>query len=264
MLKEQSDKEDLSLRVDDILVSDGILRFTTAMTYTARNDTTTGFSFQTIDVPGHGLVLLPFSFSEVEFNEQVIVPSIGVRYGASSKLQFSATTSWIASQTKSFNSQNGSSEQSNSRFSGVSLGMSYLLREDNSLGPAVVLDYNISAIENNGSDKNSYSYGKTNQLGLTLYKVVDPAILTTNFGYNHSGSREISGTSYSSNTSLSFSPSISLALNDRITTSTGVSFQSISSLGVNNIEVAPARTNAQFNFGMGYSLDEGQNIQVYS
>ncbi|MEN9599383.1 MAG: hypothetical protein RL596_1702, partial [Bacteroidota bacterium] len=33
---------------------------------------------------------------------------------------------------------------------------------------------------------------------------------------------------------------------------------------VNNIEVAPARTNAQFNFGMGYSLDEGQNIQVYS
>lgn len=257
-------KEDLSLRVDEILVPSGTLRLFTALTYIARAKNTGIAGYETVDIPGLGMTTLPTSFSELYLRDDSILFSGGLRYGITPKLELATAATWDWTRAQTSSPGFGGVSETRSDFSSMALGATYRIREDDGVFPAVLLGINSSAIENEDPVENEYSYFGSGRIFVSGYMVMDPVILTGSIGYQHRRGRTVSESNVGASDSFSLSPGFSIALNDRITTSVGINIQWLPAVTVDGVESVSSRTNGQLTLGLGYVFDGGNTIQFSS
>lgn len=255
-------EEEYELRIDEALVESGRLRFTAGVSYIARRGDAALFAFDTIDIPGLGLTTIPTSYFESEIQERIAVTYFGMRYGLTDRLELSTSANLSSTSADRYIPGLGTENQSFSGLSGVSVGASYKLRNDDGVYPAVIASLSTNIVEADNAERDQFTTAGSTRLSLSSYMVLDPVVLTGTMGYRHSRSREIDDFEVGSNGMGFLSVGMSTAFNDRITSSIGTSYQWASGVEVSGMETAPRRTSAQLDLGLGISLDQKRSLQV--
>lgn len=170
-------------------------------------------------------------------NYDALTWSPGIRYGINSKTELYTRASWlnIRSQNTELKFLPDDAEHTinsnNNRPSDVWLGINHRIWND-AITPGLLIFFEGAAMENTSHTSNTdWVYGKTYVAGATLYRSLDPVILSATASYRYSRSRNVQApepdSSYSFNPgdSFLFNPSISFAANNEVSITSGFQWQ---------------------------------------
>lgn len=241
--EESENDRDLSLVVDEILVKRGALRKSLSFFFNSDVDASD-------------------DFIGLRNTSDSISATFGLRYGFSSRFETGLYASWLASNENNFAIGSGSTSHDEAGFRNLSASISYRVMNDDGVKPALILSASSALVERDSSSSNEYSFGKTNSISARMYKVIDPVIVAGTLTYQRSEARSINDIDLGARDSVSISPTVSVAFNDRVTLSTGFTLSRLSSVVVNSLETAPNRTSARLNLGLGYVTDNNRSLRI--
>lgn len=189
-------------------------------------------------------------------NVDSLVAYAGLRYGysANTELSFSGTGSYTSERTLFEGIDQQSSHST--RFSSLTLAISHrLLKEQGS--PGLVGFVETGAVEHSG---NAVSYFSSFTAGGTLYRSIDPVVLSLNASYRLNLPRH-DGIATPGNV-LMLTPQVGFAANETVTLYGGINWQL--QQADSNPRGLPAQRNTQtaLVFGLGYRASDRTTISL--
>lgn len=189
-------------------------------------------------------------------NVDSLVAYAGLRYGYSSdtELSFSGTGSYTSERTL-FEGLNHQSSN-NTNFSSLSLAISHrILKEQGS--PGLVAFLETGAVEHSGG---ATSYFSSFTAGGTLYRTIDPVVLSLNASYRLNLPRHDSVATPGN--VLMLTPQVGFAVNESVTLYGGINWQL--QQAENDPQGLPSqrRTQTALVFGLGYRASDRTTISL--
>ena len=220
---------DLPLKIEDLITDQGKYKVDFSLRYSNNED----------------------QYSNALVNSDVVISTIGVRYGINPKLETYARASYVNNDTR-LSDASGILTQSDADFNSAWLGLNYQFSEDNDT-PAM-LGYIEGALLEKRND--STSSAKSWVVGLSTYRALDPIVLTLSTAYGFNQVRKEGLLDYKPGNYLSLSPSVGFAVNDSITLTTGFSWLNRWADETSNTIQGARTTSTSLNLGLGYSPSE--------
>lgn len=239
---EESDR-DFSLIVDEVLVQRGTLRKFVSFSYNSEVD----YSDELLGISNA---------------RDALTATAGLRYGFSNRFEAGLYASWSGALENSFAIGSGSNTHTEHGFRNLGVSLSYRLMNDDGIRPALIVAASSALVESDSSASDEYSFGKTNSVSVRMYRIIDPVIVAGTITYQRSEARSVGGVELGARQSFLFSPTVSVAFNDRVTLSTGFSLSRATSVNVNQFETAPDRTRASLNLGLGYVMQNNRSLRL--
>jgi hypothetical protein len=151
----------------------------------------------------------------------------GIRYGISSHTELYTHGSWYNSRSRDTSLLTSTETTSaHDRLSDLWVGINHRIWDD-ATTPGLLLFLEGAAMENAtlGSNVNPV-YGKTWQIGGTMYRSTDPIILSATASYRYALSKDYGGSlSSGASSTLLFNPAISFAANNEVSLTSGFQWQ---------------------------------------
>ncbi|CAB3955955.1 hypothetical protein LMG6001_04184 [Achromobacter insolitus] len=195
---------------------------------------------------------------EEKTNLDMIVATIGLRYGINAHTDIYGRTSGFWSEIRS--EANGYTHASSfGELSDAWLGISHIFKDDDDT-PGLIGFAEIAVVERN---EGNASYLKSAAVGLTAYKALDPVVLSMNVAYRSGGDREVGGVRRKPGSLFMTSGSVAFAANDRISLSTGVQWMSSMPDSINGLRTGFRRTSTNLLLGAGYGISH-RNVVNFS
>lgn len=165
------------------------------------------------------VVSVPTDVHQEQINQNTLIPSIGLHYGLTPKVELYGKTAWSIQHTRHSNEIENQTTQ-NHQLDSAQLGINYHLIDR----PEVNV---VGFMEGALAEKRAFSMvcGKTAGLGTTFYRSIDPLVLSLTTAYQHhfKGNQELSKDRISG--VLMINPQVSFAANDQITLSRGLTWR---------------------------------------
>ncbi len=204
---------ELPLRIEKPLTEQGKWKLETGLTYSNINRSQIAMKEPLLVQTGPSQVVpIPTHVHQEQINQNTLIPSIGLRYGLTPRMELYGKTVWTMSRTRHSNEIKSKITQ-NHRFEGAWLGINYHLIDHPEVN---VLGFMESVL---AEQRKSMVYGKTAALGTTFYRSIDPLVLSLTTAYQHhfKDNQELNKDRISG--VLMFNPQVSFAANDQITLS---------------------------------------------
>lgn len=191
----------------------------------------------------------------------------GLRYGLTSRSELYTYGSWYNSRTNQTSlllSTDSTSTQN--RMNDLWLGVNHRIWDDSDL-PGLLVFAQGSVMENAsiGSNVNPV-YGKTWQIGGTLYRSSDPIILAASAYYRYGLPKDYgNGLSVASNNTFIFNPTVTFSANNEISLTSGFQWQRQSAQTIRNIQqniTSLSKTRTDLTLGVGYMWNEKLTLHV--
>lgn len=125
------------------------------------------------------VVSVPTDVHQEQINQNTLIPSIGLHYGLTPKVELYGKTAWSIQHTRHSNEIENQTTQ-NHQLDSAQLGINYHLIDR----PEVNI---VGFMEGALAEKRAFSmvYGKTAGLGTTFYRSMDPLVLSLTTAYQH-------------------------------------------------------------------------------
>ncbi|HZS79920.1 MAG TPA: hypothetical protein VFA14_00595 [Herbaspirillum sp.] len=249
---------DLPLTVEDLITDKGKLKLEASLSYA--NADRHGISATdpvTIQTGPASFITLPTRIGESVGNSDTTVATLGLRYGLTAKAEIYARLSGLASSQRS-SGLDGSRTSSESRFADAWAGVNYQFKQDNDT-PAVLGFAEIALHEKHRVSSSSF---KSAMLGLTIYKAIDPVVFSLTSAYRFNHERADGAQHYQPGSLLLLSPGLAFAINDRVTTTTGVQWTRHAADRFDGQAQGIARTATDLLLGVGYGLAKGNTLST--
>lgn len=244
----------LPLTVEDIISDKGTFRLDSALVYA--NSDRSGLEIGTpliIQTGEASFTTVPTDVSEFKGDVDIVVATIGLRYGLTAKAELYGRASYLDTNMRS-TGQIGT--QRDSRFSSAWLGLNYQLSPDNDT-PAL-----IAFVEGALSEKQQHDSvsGKSWVFGVTSYRAIDPVVLSITAGYGLNSKRDDDGVSRDPGDFFWIEPSVSFAVNERVTLITGVQWLTRKADVVSDGTYGIRQSDTDFTLGFGYGVAKGNSL----
>ena len=244
---------ELPLQIEKPLTEQGKWKLEAGLTYAnANRSQMTMKEPLLVETESGQVVSVPTDVHQEQINQNTLIPSIGLHYGLTPKVELYGRTAWSMSYTRLLNEIKNKTVQ-NHRFDSVWLGVNYHLIDHPEVN---VLGFMEGALT---EQRKSMVYGKTVVLGTTFYRSMDPLVLSLTTAYQHhfKDDQELSKDHISG--VLMLNPQVSFAANDQITLSSGLTWHYLAvdrySHQLNNasaLNTSTAATTTSLNLGLAY------------
>jgi hypothetical protein len=248
---------DLPLTVEDLITDKGKVKLDLSFVY---NNT------QSTGVVADGLISIPIdetSFVNVpsivggrDVNSDAVVIPLGVRYGLSAKSELYGRVSWLSSAQRVTDDAGSAQTSGDKRFLDAWLGLNYQFKEDND-SPALLGFAELALKENQQHESQSF---KSASVGLTTYHAIDPIVFSLTVAYRRNLERDDGELRLQPGDSVSFSPSVGFAANDRVTLTTGLRWMSRQADRVNQTRQGLRNTDTRLELGVGYGFSRNSTL----
>ncbi|MDO4682459.1 MAG: hypothetical protein Q4B17_06675 [Lautropia sp.] len=250
--------DDLPLTVEDLITDKGKFKLDLSFAYANRDHQgiSTGEPVL-VQTGATSFVTVPGRVGESTGNTDGYVPTIGLRYGLSAKTEVYARASMMASSERG-QDVNGVRGSSTSQFSDFWTGINYQFKEDDDT-PAVLGFAELALSERRREDNVRF---KSAVLGVTAYKAIDPVVFSVTSSYRFGRSSLVGSEAFKPGSMLQINPSVALAVNDRVTLSTGVQWLRHSADVIEGQRQSYSRTGTDLVLGLGYGFGRGNTLHV--
>lgn len=243
---------DLPLNVEDLITEKGKLKLDLSLSYA--NSDQQGVSTAepvTVQTGATSFITLPTLTGERKGNTDVLVNTVGLRYGLTAKAEVYGRASYLYRSTRS-NDLSGTSSSSDSNFADAWAGINYQFKEDDDT-PALLGFAEVALHEKNHESNSSF---KSWMLGLTAYKAIDPVVISLTTGYRFSQSRKDGDVNYKPGNLMLLSPSVGFAVNERVTLTTGLQWTNTQASTYDGQAQSFRRTSTNLLLGAGYGVSK--------
>lgn len=260
MLLSSAASADLPLTVESLITDKGKFKVDTSLSYSnnERQGVMTGEPV-TIQTGETSFITLPTQFGESKQNIDVLVGTLGFRYGVSHKAEVYTRSSYLYRNTRSDGLSETESSNKN-RFVDSWLGLNYQFSQDNDT-PAF-LDFVEGALYE--KHQKSHSSGKSWKVGATVYRAIDPVVLSLTSSFQWNQKRNDGDVNLQPGNHVSLRPSVAFAVNDRVTLTTGFQWMNRQADRYNNQSQGFRRTSTDVTLGLGYGVSKGNTLNLTS
>lgn len=210
---------ELPLKIENPITEPGQWKLETGLTYrhTHRSQITIGKPLFVV-TESNQVISIPTDVHQEQINQNTLMPSIGLRYGLTPKVELYGKTAWSMQHTRHSHDLESKITQHH-RFENVWLGINYHLIDHSEVN---VLGFMESTL---AEQRKSMVYGKTAVLGTTLYRSMDPLVLSLTTTYQHyfKDHQDLNHSRISH--ALMLNPQVAFAANDQITLSSGLTWR---------------------------------------
>jgi len=255
-------RADLPLNIEDLIAHKGRFKLDLSVTYA--NAEQQGISVGQPIVVQTGrtsFVTIPNLIGERRSNTDSLVSSAGVHYGLTGKAEIYARSNHLHIRQR--NSAAGNNDQSSaSRFADAWAGINYQFKQDNAT-PALLGFAEIALREKHRVSNSSFN---SVVIGFTTYTAVDPVVFSLTGMYRISRSRKDGDEDYQPGNLLMFSPSVSFAVNERVTLITGFQWSNLHASRFDGEELGQRHTRTDLLLGLsyGFSAQSIMNVNLKS
>lgn len=249
----------LPLEIEGLLSDKGKTRLRVSGTYV--NSERRGVDLDSpiiIETGNNGnFVVVPGIIGEDLTNTDAILSTIGIQHGISAKSEVYGKISALSVDRRTETVTGNVLNSSDSRFNDAWLGINHEFR-DNSDKPALLGFAEMQVAEKQQDD--STASGKSFMIGGTTYQRYDPVILSFTGAFKYNLSRKIGNSDIEPGNSLSLSPSVNFAVNDKVTLTSGVNWRMREATKVNGSKQGIRRTRTSLKLGVGYALGKHDTL----
>lgn len=247
---------DLPLTIEDLITDKGKLKLDMSLAYTnserAGLETAEPIVVQTGET---SFVSLPTKIGELKSNTDVLIATMGLRYGLTFNAEIYTRASYLYSDNRSFGLY-GSHSETTDQFVDSWLGLNYRFSQDNET-PALLGFVEVALYEKYIEDTSS---GKSTLFGMTTYRAIDPIVLSLTTAYRWNQARDDGDISYQPGNYLLINPSLAFAVNDRITLTSGLQWLNRKEDRHNGKAKGFRRTSTDMTLGLGYGVAKGNTL----
>jgi hypothetical protein len=241
---------DLPLDIEDLLTDKGKFKLDVGLTYANINRSKVSVEDSLfIQVGPTQFVRVPTDINEKHLNRDTFIPSIGLRYGLTANTELYGRSTWLTSYSRVHNDSESKASKYH-QFDSVWLGLNHRFIEDQEF-PAVLGFIEGALAEKRGST----SHGKTWLLGTTIYRSIDPVVLSLTAAYQYQASRYERGNKVQPGNIFILNPQLSFAANDKVTLTGGITWrhEGPGSFNFNSVHITqPRHTATNVNLGVAY------------
>lgn len=251
---------DLPLSLEELLTDKGKLKLESSISYVNTERSQTQFANPIyVQTSATNFVAVPTAINETDSNSDIVVGTVGLRYGLTGKTDIYGNTNYLWRSDRQFN-DSGSLKKRDNNLSDFSLGVSHTFMQDGK-NPALI-GFLETLVYEKSQDKKSF--GKSWVVGATTYKAIDPVVLSLTATYRHNLKKNIDGNSYKSGNYFMLNPSISFAANDKISLTGGVQWLNAQADTQNGKKLSARNTSTYAHAGIGYGItkDTALNASV--
>lgn len=250
---------DLPLNLEDILTDKGKFKLESSLTYVNSERNRSQFANPIyVQATNNTLVAVPTSLGNTDSNSDVVVGTVGLRYGLTGKTDVYASVSHLWRSEREFN---GSSSLKNRdrQFSDVSLGVSHTFMQDGK-NPALIGFAETTVYEKSQGKSSS---GKSWTVGATTYKAIDPVVLSFTGAYRHNLKKKIAdGDTFQAGNYIMLNPSVSFAANDKISLTGGVQWLNAQADKINGEKMSARNTSTYAHAGVGFGVTRDTSLNA--
>lgn len=143
----------------------------------------------------------------------------------------------------------------------LALGANWLVSADTRT-PALLLSAGVDVFESSWLDPDAQYYGKTARVGATLYRSIDPLVLSLAAGYEVRSARAVAAGQFSPGNLFYLQPQVNFAVNYRVTLTGGVALQIREREKINGAPVSLREHGTALNLGLGVLAGEHSTVFV--
>ncbi|WP_151635286.1 transporter [Noviherbaspirillum aerium] len=249
---------ELPMQIEDLITERGKFKFEGGLSYANndRQEILTGRPLS-IQIGPASFVSLPYSVTESKGNSDIVVGTLGLRYGLYARTELYSRISYLYSSHRNIEASN-MSYSSDQKLADAWVGVNYKFKEDDDT-PALLSFVEVALYEKH---RISNAYAKSALLGLTAFKAIDPIVLSLTAAYRANFKRRDDHAAYDPGNTLLLNPSIAFAVNDRITLSAGVQWMNAQADTVEGKPQGFRRTSTDLLIGMAYGFSRGHTLSL--
>ncbi len=255
------EEETSLLRLEEIIAKQGDLEFDFSFGLSAASSSGVSSSFQNFDFGNDQIVSIPTVIDQRTVESNTVLFNTALRYGYSETVELSLNASMSASDTRILDSGNLAGKDSSTAFNTLGVGTSYQFSEDDET-PALIGFANLTLAEATTADADDYVFGRSANIGLRAYRVVDPIVFTATGGYRFASSRTIDDSKVDPGDVIYFSPGVAFSVNDVTTLTGGLNLSRVLADEINGVRSGTDRTRAEMEFGVGYGLSRNTTVRA--
>lgn len=162
-------------------------------------------------------VSLPTKIGELKSNTDVLIVTVGLRYGLTSNAEIYTRVSYLYRDNRS-SGLSGIEDETTDQLVDSWFGLNHQFSQDNET-PALLVFVEAALYEKHIKDTSS---GKSTLFGMTTYRAIDPIVLSLTTAYRWNQARDDGDILYQPGNYLLINPSLAFAVNDRITLTGGL------------------------------------------
>lgn len=253
---------DLPLTIENLLTAERRWRADINLVYANSDRRNVDSLFTTLQLGPSQFISVPVSVSQARQNTDILALSIGVRYGLNLKTELYSRISGIGQNTRTF-SVSGTSRENTQKFGDVWFGVNHRFSEDNAT-PALLGFAEVALAENVAAEGSELKYGKAGLLGITIYRVIDPLVLTLTTGYRYSADITVQDQRINSGDILFLNPGIAFAVNHKVTLTQGLQWRWQQRSQINGQSQGIFITQSKLALGIGYAWSKQTTVQIDS
>ncbi len=202
---------------------------------------------------------VPTLIGERISNSDALVTTAGIRYGLTGDTEIYARASAIGIDRRAETATGKTIKDTESHFADAWVGVNHRIRDDADK-PALFVFGEIQVAERQLGGDNAF--GKSALAGFTTYQTYDPVVLSLTGSTQLNASRKDGGKDHRPGNSLSLSPSVGFAVNDKVTLTTGLTWRMQQADETNGKETGIRRTNTSLDLGLGYALSKRDMLNL--
>ena len=249
---------DLPLSVEDIITARGMLKseITFAYANSERHSVSLGEAI-VVQTGAASFFTIPTAIGDRHVNTDAVVSTLGVRYGISSNSEgyFRISSTRLQQRCQELNrtSQNVMTEVADAW-----LGIAHQFKPDDAT-PAILGFFELALEERH---RDSTSYLQSVMLGLTSYTAIDPVVMSATMAGRYGKSRLDGTLPFQPGNLYLFNPSVTFAVNDRVTLTGGMQWTWKQADQLNQRPVGIDRSSTDLVTGMGYVVSNGNTVNT--
>lgn len=246
---------ELPLTVEDLITDKGKIKLDLSVAYanSDRQGVSTGEPIL-IQTGTTSFVAVPSLVGESLTNSDLVVGTLGLRYGLTAKAEIFTRASYLYSSNRTSN-VSGTGSSSDNRFADAWAGVNYQFKEADDT-PALLGFGEVALHEKYESSSSFKSY----LFGLTTYKAIDPVVFVLTAAYRLNQSRKNGDRDYEPGNMFLLNPSVAFAVNDRVTLTTGVQWTNRQADKIDSQIQGLRRSSTDLLLGVGYGISKESTL----
>lgn len=247
---------ELPLTVEDLIGERGKIRLDYSVSYANSERSSIRMGEPLIVQTGAtSFVRIPTRVGEVNANDDLLVSTLGMRYGLTSRTEIYGRGSYLYGMYRSSGAF-GPTSSIESRFVDSWIGANYRFKFDDDT-PAVIGFTEFSIRERDAAGGRSF---KSNMVGITAYKSIDPIVFSVTSAYRVNRGYVADTKTFKPGNLVMLTPSISFAANSFVTLSAGVQWSSRRADRINQVDQGALKTSTDLILGINYSVNQKNSV----
>lgn len=252
----------LPLSIEELLIDQNVLKLEASISHATSAQTVQRLDGLAVEnASGKFPFVIPRIAQRVSDSTQIVA---GLRYGVSRSTELNIRTRYAyftfteppADGVPSVFNDTGNLQS-------LTLGANWLASPENGT-PALLLSVSLDAIEKSSVDETKALYGETGRIGATVYKSIDPVVLSVAMGYQFSSSREFIDREFDPGNEFFVSPQLNFAINHKVTLIGGISLRIRQGDEIEGRQVTTSTSSTQALVGLGFTPTVDSTIFIQS